>query len=378
MTLDLILHFALTSAAVFLPIVLVGAGLGFLATRHAVSEGSPRRKRGFVVGASALVAAAATAYFWADTATALFYRRLLVTLAAPLATYLIFLLIDQWLSRHVPDDPTRLKMRKGFIYAGVAIVTVSLVNVWLFREQVNYTTVLSVMGAGLALALHQVLLCVTGWVMLHAERHYDVGDRVQIGDVKGDVSDIGILHTTLVEIGNWIAADQSTGRLVAVPNSHVFTQPIYNYTRGFEFIWNEVSVLITFESNWRKAEELMLALAQDGVEQLQERFRSQIRRMARKHMILYQHVTPIVYPRVLDSGVQLTLRYLTEPKRRRGTEADLTRRILDAFAGEPDIDFAYPTTRFYDATQEGRRRQPERPDAAPPDSPPPPTEDVLP
>jgi small-conductance mechanosensitive channel len=160
-----------------------------------------------------------------------------------------------------------------------------------------------------------------------------------------------------------VDADQSTGRLVSVPNSHIFTQPIYNYTRGFHYIWNEISVLVTFESNWRKAQKIILTAAQEGVDELQEQFRTQIRRMARRYMILYQHVTPIVYPRILDSGVQLTLRYLAEPKRRRGTEARLTAQILDAFAAEPDIEFAYPTTRFYDATREGKASA----EPAPPD-----------
>ena len=348
-------------AAVFVPVFVVAGGLSYLATRT-IAEARGRRSQRWLLGAvSVLVAASATALYWADRGAipdAGTYRRVLRTLVNPLAVYLLGLILLKWVGRYIHDDVTRLKVRKAFIYVGVLIVLVSLANVWLIREQVDYTTVLSVVGAGLALALHQVLLCFTGWAMLQIQRQYDVGDRVQIGEIKGDVSDIGMFHTTLVEFGNWVSADQSTGRLVTVPNSFVFTQPIYNYTRGFEYIWNEISVLVTFESNWQKAQQLMLGLAQEGVEETQEKFRTQIRHLARKYMILFQHITPIVYPRILDCGVQLTLRYLTEPKRRRGTEATLTAGILDAFNAEPDIEFAYPTTRFYDAAREGKGARP--------------------
>ena len=355
------------SLAVFLPVLAVAGTLGFLATRTMTADAARRHQRWLISAASVLLAAVATAFHWAHGSAAIILSRVLVTVAVPLAVYLLLLLLDNWLQKAVKPDATRLMLRKASIYIGVLAIAITLANVWLIREQVNYTTVLSVVGAGLALALHQVLLCVTAWLMLHIERQYEMGDRVQIGDVKGDVSDIGILHTTLVEIGNWVDADQSTGRLVSVPNSHIFTQPIYNYTRGFQYIWNEISVLVTFESNWRKAQEILLAAAQEGVAELQDQFRAQIGRMARRYMILYEHVTPIVYPRIRDSGVELTLRYLTEPKRRRSTEASLTEQILDAFAAEPDIEFAYPTTRFYDAAHEGKGRGPTGP--ALPDAP---------
>ena len=356
-----ILRVIALSAAVFVPVFVVAGALSYLATRTIGDPRARRAQRCLLAAVSVLVAIVATALFWASSGEISgedTYRRILRTLTYPLAIYLLGLVLLAWVGRYIHEDLTRLKVRKAFIYAGVLLATISIAKVWLIREQLNYTTMISVIGAGLALALHQVLLCVTGWLMLQIQRNYDVGDRVQIGEIHGDVSDIGIFHTTLVEFGGWVGADQSTGRLVTVPNSFVFTKPIYNYTRGFEYIWNEISVLVTYESNWRKAQQLMVDLAQEGVEDIQEKFRTQIRHLARKYMILFQHITPIVYPKIVDSGVQLTLRYLTEPKRRRLTESDLTSRILDGFNGEPDIDFAYPTTRFYDATREGKTARP--------------------
>jgi small-conductance mechanosensitive channel len=280
----------------------------------------------------------------------------------------VVLLTVGWIDRHIQDNATRLKTRKALIYIGILIVLVALLKVWILREKVNITTVAGIMGAGITLALQQQILCLAGWLVLIVHRYYDVGDRVQIGDVKGDVSDIGIFHTTLVEIGGWVGEEQSTGRLVTVPNSHIFSLAIYNYTRGFEYIWNEFPILITYESDWHKAQQIILDFAKEGVEEIQEKFRTQIKTMAQKRLIHFTHLAPIVYPKIADSGIQLTLRYLCEPKRRRSSAADLSAKILDAFAKEPDIDFAYPTQRRYDNLREGKNK-PSPPPPGPSDSP---------
>lgn len=347
-----ILNGALLSAGVFVPVAALSAALGYLVLRR---RGKPQPVRlGIWLAASAGLGGLAATMLWTDPQTTALLVRVIASLGLVLAGSLVVELATRWLERHIEEPASRMKFRKAVLYAATFVVLLVLLKVWVLRQQANYTMILSVLGAGLALALHQVILCFTGWLVLLVHRYYDVGDRVQIGDVRGDVSDVGILHTTLVEIGEWVAADQSTGRLVTVPNSAVFARSLYNYTRGFDYIWNEISVLVTFESDWRKAQRIMVELARPGAEEIEQDFREQLQHISRKYMVLYQHVTPIVYPAILDSGVRLTLRYLTRPKERRGTEAELTARILDAFAAEPDVQFAYPTTRFYDASREGK------------------------
>ena len=356
MTLAEIARVILLSAAVFVPVLVFALVLSLLATRFTTSEATRRRERWCLAAGSVAVAGVGTALLWVGgtTAEAETLEQVLVSLAAVMVTYLAILLAVGFTNQRLHDDVVRLKTRKILIYVGTLVILLTLLKVWVLRHDVNYTLVFTVLGAGLALALHQVVLCLTGWMVLQFQRYYDVGDRVQIGKIRGDVSDISLLHTTLVEFGEWVAADQSTGRLVTLPNSWVFTEPIHNYTRGFQYIWNELSVLVTFESDWRRAQQIMTELANEGVEEIQERFRSQVRHLSEKYMILHSRLTPIVYQRILDSGVQLTLRYLTEPKRRRGTESELSGKILDAFGAEPTIEFAYPTTRFYDAAGESK------------------------
>jgi len=150
----------------------------------------------------------------------------------------------------------------------------------------------------------------------------------------------------LLEIGNWVETDQSTGRIVNVPNSAVFKKENYNYSRGFEFIWNEIKILVTFESDWKRAEEIMLNHGQTQADGMEDVVKNKIRKMTSRYMIRYEKLTPIVYIDIKDSGVQLTLRYLTESRKRRTTSDLLCRAILDDFEREGKVNYAYPTYRI--------------------------------
>jgi small-conductance mechanosensitive channel len=177
-----------------------------------------------------------------------------------------------------------------------------------------------------------------------------------------------------MEIGHWVHADQSTGRVIHIPNAQIFTTPLANSTKGFQYIWNELPVLVTFESDWRKAKEILTAIVEAHSSNLSEAAAEQVRKASRKYMIFYSRLTPIVYTSVEDSGVLLTLRYLCDPRRRRGSAEALWEAILDAFADCDDIDFAYPTQRFYNNVGEGKEgaRAPSLPGSPPrlPESPP--------
>jgi len=127
-----------------------------------------------------------------------------------------------------------------------------------------------------------------------------------------------------------------------------------NYSQGFQYIWNEIPVLVTFESDWRKAKQLLDEIAQKHGASLSGSAAHKLREAAKKFMIFYSKLTPKVYTTVKDSGVMLTIRYLCDPRKRRGSEQDIWEEILDAFAAHDDIDFAYPTQRFYHNAGEGK------------------------
>jgi small-conductance mechanosensitive channel len=132
-----------------------------------------------------------------------------------------------------------------------------------------------------------------------------------------------------------------------VPNSKVLRESLANSHIGFEYIWNEIPVLVTFESDWKRAKELLGKIASDNVEHLSAGAQKQIRNAAKRYLIFYGALTPIVYTTVKDSGVLLTMRYLVDPRHRRSTEQQIWEATLDAFAGEDHIHLAYPTIRYY-------------------------------
>ena len=170
---------------------------------------------------------------------------------------------------------------------------------------------------------------------------------IQMGDISGDVIDLRIFQFSIIEIGNWVDADQSTGRIIHIPNGFVFTKSQANYTAGFEYIWNEIPVLITFESDWKKTKQILTDAVNKHAIHFNEEAERQIKAAARKFLIFYKNLTPIVYTSVKDSGVMLTMRYLCNVRQRRGSEQEIWEEVLGQFAKHKDIDFAYPTRRFY-------------------------------
>ncbi|MGD9402555.1 MAG: mechanosensitive ion channel [bacterium] len=270
-----------------------------------------------------------------------------------LALYIIRTIVIRVVIPRIEDVYTRYRFRKLSGYLIFLIGALVLGRVW-FRGFQSLATFLGLVSAGIAIALKDPLANLAGWLFIVWRKPLEVGDRIQIGQNAGDVIDIRVFQFTLMEIGNWVDADQSTGRVIHIPNGKVFTEAIANYSKGFKYIWNEIPVLITFESDWKKAREILLDIGTRHAASMGEVAERRLREAARRFMIFYRKLTPTVYLRVEDCGVLLTVRYLCEPRKRRGTEQAIWEDILLAFSEHDDIDFAYPTTRFYDNRTEGK------------------------
>lgn len=234
------------------------------------------------------------------------------------------------------------KKRSGNILATFTILIVAMLWVNEFK---NLSTFLGLFSAGLAISLKDIISNIAGWLFIIWRKPFVVGDRIQIGSTSGDVVDTRLFHFTVMEIGNWVENDQSTGRIIHVPNNKIITDPLANYGQGFQYIWNEISVLMTFESDWKKAKKILLKIAEKHAEHLSAEAEQKVRMAARKYMIIYNYLTPIVYVSVKDSGIQLTMRYLCEPRKRRTTIDEIWEDILQEFSMYKDLKFAYNTQR---------------------------------
>jgi small-conductance mechanosensitive channel len=219
----------------------------------------------------------------------------------------------------------------------------------------SLATILAVILAGLAIALREPITNVAGWAFIMWRRPFVLGDRIEMAGVKGDVADINWFTFSLLEIGGMDMGRQPTGRVVHMPNSWVFSKYTANETQKFGFVWHEIPVVITFESNWRKAESLLCEIAEKQAGELTPAAKAALQKAA-THLLFSSsdRVEPNVYVRVIDIGVELTLRLVTAARKRREVEQSVWKKVLDAFAQEPDIDFAYPTQRIYLNPQEGK------------------------
>lgn len=276
-------------------------------------------------------------------------RKVAISIGVVLGIWAIRILLLRTVVDHIESDVSRYQWQKTMSYLSAVLAIFVIGPIW-SDGFTNMTTYLGLFSAGLAIALQPLIISLAGWIYILSRRPFRVGNRIQIGEFSGDVLDIRPFQFIMMEIGNWVESDQSTGRIIHVPNKQIFTQPLANFSDGIDFIWNEVSVVITFESDWRKAKAHLMEIARENTAMTQEVARRKVREASKRFLIFYRNLTPTVYTSVLDHGVALTIRYLCEPRRRRGTEEIFWEHILDMVSENPDIDFAYPTQRFYVAS----------------------------
>ncbi len=302
-------------------------------------------------------------YLWLQGATGLSEAtldHLLSTLGVVVVLGVARAFVIRVINKRTTDVRSQYQWRKTASYTIVVLGFLIVGRIWI-DEFGELGTFLGLVSAGIAIALKDPITNVAGWGFIVWRRPFGPGDRIEIRGFAGDVIDQRLFQFTLLEIGTPTGAAQSTGRIIHIPNGMAFTEPVTNYTRGFPYIWNEIPIVVTFESDWRATKEILLQIAQEKAEELSPDAERKVRQAAQEFMIFYSKLTPTVYTSVVDDGVRFTIRYLVEPRRRRGSEEVLWEAILDAFGERDDIDFAYPTQRFFQNVTEGKPEARARP-----------------
>ena len=276
------------------------------------------------------------------------YSSIQAKIIATIIAFILFFVIKKLILRIVynatENVKTRYQWHKITSYISFSLISIIIANIWLEGIE-SIATYLGLVSAGIAIALKEPLTNLTGWLYIIWRSPFDVGDRIQLGHETGDVIDTNLFNFTLMEIGNWVDADDHTGRLIHVPNGLIFTATLANYGKGFKYIWNEMPVLVTFESDWRKAKNILLKIVHENSIVQTKSAEKKFKEAKKVFMLKKPDLEPTVITKVEDSGVELTLRYLCRPDMRRETEHKIWEDILDKFDKYDNIDFAYPTQR---------------------------------
>jgi len=231
-------------------------------------------------------------------------------------------------ARQVEDPEIRYRSSRAIGIGGWAVAFLLVVTA--FSGSISgLLASFSIIGAGIAFALQEVIASVAGRMALTTGRFYRVGDRVQLGGIKGDVIDIGILRTTLMEIGDWVQGDLYTGRVVRVANSFVFKEPVFNYSGDFKFLWDEVRVPISYGAEHAAARAMLTRVVHEVAGDYEAGAAAEWREMLARYRVEHARVEPMVSLLLTDNWLEFTVRYVVPFDRRRTVKDRLSTRILE-------------------------------------------------
>jgi small-conductance mechanosensitive channel len=256
-------------------------------------------------------------------------RKWIVALIALVVTLVVSRLVQHAVAERVADATTRYRIRKSVALLGYLLAIIAVATV--FSDRLSGLSVaFGVAGAGIAFALQEVISSAAGWVAISFGHFYSPGDRVQLGGIKGDVIDVGILRTTLMEVGQWVESDLYNGRIVRIANSFIFKEPVFNYSADFPFLWDEIKVPVRYGSDWHAARAMLNQVANDVCGDYARRSRESWHRAVRKYALEEAPVEPMVTVIANENWLQFTVRYIVDYRQRRAVKDQLFTRILEA------------------------------------------------
>jgi len=229
----------------------------------------------------------------------------------------------------------RYRTRKFISFIGYisAILILSIV----FSDRLGGLTVaFGVAGAGIAFALQEVIARFTGWYAISFAHFYKTGDRVQLGGIKGDVIYIGILRTTLMEIGDWVNGDLYNSHVARIANSFVFKEPVLNHSGDFPFLWDEIKIPVRYGSDYNQARVIFQKVAESVCGDYVEVAQKAWKQLVSKFLIENASVQPMVSATFDENWVTYTIRYVVDHKKRRSTKDLLYMDILQGLEQAAD------------------------------------------
>lgn len=295
--------------------------------------------RNYLVPLSLFAVAAGFWFLYGYVEEPLFFRAFLSFLITGAIFACYGLVTNRVAKRVIKDRKTQYTFNKGFLIISAIVFLVLMLQIWVENTE-SLVISYGIVAAGIAIALQDLFRNFVGGIIIALTGVYKIGDRVEVEGSFGDIMDIGIMNTTMMEIKGWVDADQPTGRLVIMPNSVVITGRIFNYTKDHSFIWDEITVPLTYDSDWKAAIENFLHIVRAETGDMTAQAEKEIDRLGEKYYLPRKVTEPAVYVKLTDNWVQLGIRYVSESKNRRIISDILNRKILEDIASSNSYSIA--------------------------------------
>jgi small-conductance mechanosensitive channel len=279
-------------------------------------------------------------YYWRQDIT---LARAALTTAALAVIYFVFnIVLQDKIINKIAVSERRYYLSKASWLAYVLVIAITISIIWVENIQALLFG-FGLVAAAFTISLQDVARNFAGGSTIFWNGYYRVGDRIEISSKKGDVIDIGILYTTIMETNEWVSGDQPTGRISVIPNSYILNNILNNYTKGFSFLWDEITVPITYDSDWRAARSLILDIVRNETEIVKELADEEITYLQRKYYTTRRSIEADLFIRITDNWIELTARYVVHARQRRTVKSRLSQQILEEIEASENIKVASQT-----------------------------------
>jgi small-conductance mechanosensitive channel len=252
-------------------------------------------------------------------------------------------LLKKAVNTKISNTDHRYRVRKAVNFVGYFLIV--LILLLIYGDKLgNIGVALGVAGAGVTFALQEVIVSFAGWLNIILSGTPSVGQRVKIGDAKGDIIDIGVMRTTIMEMGDWVEGDLYNGRIITLANSYVFKEKIHNYSAEYPFLWDEVKVPIRTESDHELARQVFSKVVNDICEDYAIKSEKGWKNMANKFRVEQAVVRPTVRLKFDENWITFTLRYIVDYKSRGTTKDKIYTALLNEIAKHDSITIATATS----------------------------------
>ncbi len=246
--------------------------------------------------------------------------------------------VSRLVLRGVRNEGARFWTRQAINLAVALLLLLGVLSIW-FDDPTRLATGIGLVTAGLAFALQKVITALAGYLVILRGDTFNVGDRITMGGVRGDVIALGFVRTTIMEMGQppavqpaepaqWVRSRQYTGRVVTVTNDKVFDEAVYNYTRDFPYLWEEMTLPIRYTDDRSRAEQILLDAARRHTVAVDEMPADALTAMQQRYFVRGACLEPRVYWRLTDNWLELTVRFLTGVYGIRDVKDAMSREVL--------------------------------------------------